>query len=420
MVVGNLAPKIQFSTTNKERFYNELPWFARCSLERGELCTQPRIAAQYYPYIQANRSDMRSWMVFDLDHENPYIWQDVGLPPPNFIVSNKDNGRCHLYYAVEPVYCGENARPKPINYYDSIYKRMRKMLNADPAFGQFISKTPYTEHFRTHDLHHQEYSLGELADYVDFEDSTWLQRKGRLLKSEALGRNCAIFDELRYYAYSTVNLFKEVGNEAGFYSELLAYAEEANDFSDCPHFDNVTPLDHKELIHIVRSVANWTYRKYTGGGSSRNIKRGAMMLFKENLSLTEKQSKSASRTNAMRSKSASDAIVDATWKYLTQLDTAPSKVCMTTIAKLADVSRQTAYKYRSLITEIIEKAKPTHIISLASLFGSKSVNHGSYQVLAPKGVALFSSGLRIFKAVLDLSEGVSVGFKGWITINDSS
>lgn len=418
MVVSNLAHKNQH-TTNRERFYNELPYFARCSLDRGKLCTKPRAAAQHYPYIQANRTDMRSWMVFDLDHENPYIWQDVGLPPPNILVLNKHNGRCHLYYAIEPVYCGWNARSKPTKYYDAIYKRMRKRLNADPAFGQFISKTPYTEYFRTHDFHHQEYSLGELADYVDFEDSTWFQRKGRLLKSEALGRNCAIFDELRYYAYSTVSSFKEVGNEGGFFSELLAYAVEANDFSDCPHFDDITPLDHKELVSVVRSVSRWTWLKYIPRSGGRNIKRGAMLLFKENLSLTEKQSISASRTNAMRSKGASGAIIDATWKYLTQPGNPPSKVCMTTIAKLADVSRQTAYKYRSLITEIIEKAKPTKIISLASLFTSKSVNHGSYQVLAPLGVFSSFNEPQIFSYILDLRNLFRVSCLPQVFIGDS-
>lgn len=419
MVVNNVASKIQRPSTNRARFYDELPWFARCCLDKGELITQPRVAAQNYPYIQANRADMCSWMIFDLDHENAYIWQDANLPPPNMIVSNKNNGRSHLYYAIEPVYFGDKARKKPINYFNAVYKRMRKMLNADPAFGHFISKTPYSEFFRTIDLHHQEYTLGELADYVDFEESTWLQRKGRLLREESMGRNCALFDELRYYAYSVVDKFRLDNNESGFYKELMAHAESANEFSDCGQFDDTSPLDFNELKAIVKSVSKWTFANYEAGSGNKSVKRGVMMLFKENMTLTEKQSKSASRTNDMRCKVASDAIIDATWKFLTQNDTAPSKLCMTTIAKLAGVSRQTAYKYRSLITEIADRAKPNRIMSLSSVFNGKSVNYGSYQLLAPLGVDLALKGFTIFRACIDLYCSLRVGILGWFYLKDT-
>ncbi|EGU0150126.1 replication protein A [Vibrio parahaemolyticus] len=414
MVVSNLASKIQRPTTNRERFFNELPWFARCSLNKGELVTQPRVSAQHYPYIQANRADMRSWMVFDLDHENAWIWQDANLPPPNMIVSNRNNGRSHLYYAVEPVYFGQNARQKPVNYFNAVYKRLRKLLDADPAFGHFISKTPYCDVFRTLDIHHQVYSLQELADYVDFEDSTWLQRRGRMLREDSLGRNCAIFDELRHYAYSVVDSFRAENNESGFYNELMSHAESANDFSDCANFDDVRPLSFNELQSIVKSVSKWTFANYVSGSGKKHIKRGVMMLFKQNLSLCDKQSKAASRTNAIRSKCASDAIISATWKYLAQNGTEPKKVCISSIANLANLSRQTVYKYRILIDEIIVKAQPVSIIPLSSLVNCQSVNYGSYQLLAPFGGVLCLTFSRIFQASIDPVSVVNVGILGWI------
>ncbi len=412
MVVSNLASKFQRPNTNRERFFNELPWFARCSLQKGELVTQARAQAQHYPYIQANRADMRSWMVFDLDHENAWIWQDVNLPPPNMIVSNRNNGRSHLYYAIEPVYFGSNARQKPINYFNAVYKRMRKLLDADPAFGHFISKTPYCDAFRTIDIHHQEYTLHELADYIDFEESTWIQRRGRMLRDDALGRNCAIFDELRHYAYSVVDSFRSDNNESGFYNELLSYAESANDFSDCANFDDIQPLPFNELRSIVKSVSKWTFANYVSGSGKKHIKRGVMMLFKQNLSLCDKQSKAASRTNAMRSKCASDAIINATWKYLTQYCTELKKVCISTIARLANLSRQTVYKYRTKIDEIIAKAQPVSIISLSSLLNTLSVNYGSYQLLAPLGDVPC---LR-FYWISELVPVVKIGILDWLKV----
>lgn len=381
MVVRNSVEKTPQPTTNRERFYDELPFHCMCSVDKGELTTKPRIVAKDHPFIQANRKDMRSWMIFDLDHNNPSIWMDANLPPPNMIVQNKNNARCHLYYAIQPVYLGDNARQKPINLLNAVYKRMRKKLNADPAFAHFISKTPYSNWYRTTDIHHEEYSLIELAEYVDFDESTWANRQGRLLKSHNKeGRNCALFDELRYYAYGAVQDFRETGNERGFYHELKNFALSANDFSSSENLTITKPLGEKEVLNIVKSVSKWTFNHYVSGHNSKPIKRGAMQLYKKTIDLSEKQRLSAKRTNSIVSKRSQVAVNEAVWKYITK-NGRNKKINLSEIARLANVSRQTVYNHSDVIRQIIEKSKPISIISLASILQNKSVQNAAIQLL---------------------------------------
>ncbi|WP_437340178.1 replication initiation protein [Avibacterium paragallinarum] len=76
-----------------------------------------------HKYIQFNDLFIK-FMVFDLDRKNSAMdWELVGLPSPNIIVQNKENGRCHYIYALETPICNtQNARIKPIVHFKKIQK----------------------------------------------------------------------------------------------------------------------------------------------------------------------------------------------------------------------------------------------------------------------------------------------------------
>ncbi|WP_371872740.1 replication initiation protein [Shewanella algae] len=66
------------------RILLEAPYHARCSDDKTAAISRPRHLALNFPYMQINRVGMSSWLIFDLDHSNPLIWEDAGLPPPQF------------------------------------------------------------------------------------------------------------------------------------------------------------------------------------------------------------------------------------------------------------------------------------------------------------------------------------------------
>lgn len=101
--------------TALNRVLIESPYLARCSDNKTAALVRPREHAIRFPYMQINRRDMVSWLIFDLDHANSLIWDDLGLPQPNLIVRNRANGHSHLYYAISPVCTSAKARDSPFS-----------------------------------------------------------------------------------------------------------------------------------------------------------------------------------------------------------------------------------------------------------------------------------------------------------------
>lgn len=125
------------------RILEEASYLARCSDNKTAMRVRPREYAIRYPYMQVNRPGRVSWLVFDLDHSNALIWEEHGLPPPNFIVRNRNSGNSHLYYAIAPVCTTERAREKPILYMKAVYDSMAALLKADPDYHSGpVAKTP--------------------------------------------------------------------------------------------------------------------------------------------------------------------------------------------------------------------------------------------------------------------------------------
>ncbi len=396
---GAYTPSAHFSEdgTAFNRIVIEAPYLARCSDNKTATLVRPRDYAIRYPYMQINRRGMVSWLIFDLDHTNSLAWDDEGLPPPNLIVRNRNNGHSHLFYAIPPVCTTENARDKPIQYMKAVYAAFALRLKADPDYNSGpVAKTPGHPWWSTSELHNHVYELGELADYVELQVSPW--KTGPQLEDLPHSRHCVLFEQLRYFAYSIVNQERERGTLTTFSRRLEAFAHNHNKFARNGFSED---LMLSSVRATVRSVARWTWTRYQG---STRCCRGAMSLDKS-LPLAERQSLAAKRTHELRHRSTESKIRAA----CRGLQERGEKLTQVAIAILAGVSRQTVANYGHVLNEVTrpqtisflapsvsktfspsstgdQGSTPSHGIALTST--PTDVTYGVHQVTAPAGGAL--------------------------------
>ncbi|RMO84187.1 Replication protein A [Pseudomonas syringae pv. tagetis] len=327
--------------TALNRILTESPYLARCSDNKTAALVRPREHAIRFPYMQINRREMVSWLIFDLDHANSLIWDDLGLPQPNLIVRNRVNGHSHLYYAISPVCTSEKARDKPIQYMKAVYSAFALLLKADPDYNSGpVAKTPGHPWWLTTELHDSVYELADLADYVDTQVSSW--SKASRLEDLPESRHVILFEKLRYYAYSVVGQQREEGNFESFCRLLDTYAANINNFSRQGFQTGNLPLS--SLRATVRSVSRWTWDKYRGTASAC---RGVMALDRL-LPLKRRQSLAAARTHAARQKATESKIRDA----CRLLHERGEQLRLISVAKEAGVTRQTVANYIHIFSEI--------------------------------------------------------------------
>lgn len=355
--------------TALNRVLAEAPYLPRCSDDKTATRVRPREYAIRYPYMQLNRTGFVSWLIFDLDHNDSWRWERVGLPPPNMIVRNRKSGHSHLYYAINPVCTTERARSAPITYMKAVYAAFSAKLAADPDFHSGpVAKTPGHPWWLTEELHGQVYDLGELAEYVELpRRCPWA--KAPDIEHISHSRHCTLFELLRRYAYSIVGSMRETGTFDIFMRVLETFAHDKNRFSE-RGFSSDLPFS--SIRATVRSVARWTWDRYSGSG--KGCMRGIMRL-DESLPLAHRQKVSAERTHELRHKATEAKIISA----IRLLKARGEKPTMVAIAKMAWITRQTVAKYKHLL--VIQEQQPTATQEQQPT-ATQSVKFAVYQITA--------------------------------------
>lgn len=357
-------------SSSARRLLSEAPFLPRCSDNKTAAIVRPVAYAIRYPYMQVNRSGMVSWLIFDLDHSNANIWDDRGLPAPNFIVRNRENGHAHLYYAIIPVCTTENARSRPLQYMKAIYRAMAIKLDADVAYSGPVAKTPFHPWWDTTEIHDREFELGELADFVELPQRSWSQ--GPDLDSVSHSRHCTLFEELRYYAYSIVARMRESSTFQRFLQEVAAYAHNHNNFRNRGFSAN---LSLSQVNATVKSVSRWTWDFYTGNARCH---RGAMGLDKT-LPMDEKQRLSARRTHEKRRTDTEGKIRLA----VARLKALGSRITLTAVAAASSLSRQTVARYQHIIASKLASQNDVIPLRESADGHEQSVKYGVHQITAP-------------------------------------
>lgn len=215
------------------------------------------LPAQYaiqHKYIQANNDKAIMYLVIDIDHKNPLIFEDVGLPAPNFITMSKKR-TCHYCYVLSyPIFKDYVENQKALLLFAKIQQAYTEKLKGDAQYVGLVMKNPLCENYwKVWNVNHfYTYDLYELADYVELPKT--------ITKKEAIGegRNCFLFDAVRKFAYKEVLFYKSnQATEADFYNVILNRLEKTNIFEKSPS------LNFNELKAIAKSISKWTWKNFT-------------------------------------------------------------------------------------------------------------------------------------------------------------
>ncbi|MFK0573777.1 replication initiation protein, partial [Endozoicomonas sp.] len=218
-----------------ERLYQLAPNKPYCTDLKGSgLIIRKREGAFTRSYVQHNPPALCHWLTFDQDHENLLQWEEANLPEPNLIVRNLENRRAHVSYAIESVCVSEAGKPKPMAYAQAIQEAYCEKLKADPSYTGLITKNPMHEDWHVWELHSHIYKLGELAESVDLERRYWTRKRAANYDHYGIGRNCALFHRLRFWAYDWVVFYRDESGAASYIEWLQVVLGKAEAFNEFP------------------------------------------------------------------------------------------------------------------------------------------------------------------------------------------
>lgn len=252
-----------------------LPYRPMAGSKTGPKDRMPRPQALQHAYIEANVADvLRSLVIVDHDGgEADRIARDLDLPP-SWIAERRDGSHCgHLVYALGSPVCLTNAaRRPPVNLLARIEHGMHTLFGGDPAYAGTFTKNPFhQEHLTLWGPATAIYGLRELSEALRALHALPGAGKPRQhVHSSAVGRNVALFDDTRRWAYPRRGDFHLPGR---WEAAVLEYATTRNELVIAHDFDK-GPLLPREVRSIARSVARWTWRNIKQSRSEWHSRKG--------------------------------------------------------------------------------------------------------------------------------------------------
>ncbi len=199
------------------------------------LQVRPKKTALNMQYIQGNQPCMVHYFFFDIDRSDAVMaWHDANLPMPYWTAQTPKNGHAHICYKLAiPLCTSDVASQKAIAYASKVQAGLADMLGADVGYSHLITKNPFHKDWRVTFWSTEAYTLDYLADFVELPKK--LTKKQETI---GLGRNCALFDTVRKWAYKAIRehrgstystwldrVIKECESVNSAFSERLPYSE---------------------------------------------------------------------------------------------------------------------------------------------------------------------------------------------------
>ena len=333
------------------RLVEYAPYKPYCSDNKTASLILPFAIARQYEYIQINQPTQVYWLIFDIDYPNPFAWEDADLPPPNIITSSPDTMKSHMCYAIEPVCTSRKGSEKAISYMKAVRAAYAKALNADTDYSSPVTKNPLHPSWKVWCPTEHVYSLGELADYKNIDLS--VGNRNYYKKDDPFvgdledpqGRNCTLFLQLRLWAYSQVHDARKSVSSETWHKMVLAQGERLNRSLGRHYREG--PLKFSEVKATAKSVANWTWTKYTG----RAVDRGVMEMGSAQIPLVNKQRLAARRTHSVRKDKTLKRLLNAA----NVIHAAGKPLNRSSIARACSCSRQNVARYWTAIEALEER-----------------------------------------------------------------
>lgn len=341
--MDNLNPQ-QLSLFSVDR----LPRKPYCT-DDYEAGTWPRSIAHAIQrrYIQPNPPAVRFRLVFDVDRPaGALAWQDANLAPPNWTATNPRNGHAHVCYEIDiPISVDPVEQRAPVRFAAAIECAYRESMRADDSYGGHLCKNPLHKHWITQIFRSDGYSLHEMSEYV--LDLNRFSDKRKKLPEAGLGRNVALFNRLRLWAYKAINAYRS-GDFDTWQEVVKEKAAAYNDF--------LSPLPLNEIGHTAKSVAKWVWKiapesalRFSRVQAERGARRHEKFLEEHGATAYEKaQSKAALAGAAAKRERTKQKIIEA----IGQLTAKGERVSMSAVAKLIGISQPALSKnYRDMFPE---------------------------------------------------------------------
>lgn len=208
-------------------------------------------------HVQANPDALANLLVVDIDHPDSALRALSATgnhPMPTAIVENPRNGHAHAVWALlEPVTTTERAKLAPLAYAASVAEGLRQAVDGDRGYSGLMTKNPvhgdWVAHWQRDELYSLAHLEHELGDHMP--PPGWRKRLSRN-EITGLGRNCALFEESRHWAYRELRHW--FGDPQGLSDAIHAGVQLRNQaFTE--------PLQPPEAAGIARSITRWITTK---------------------------------------------------------------------------------------------------------------------------------------------------------------
>lgn len=228
------------------------------------------------PYIEPNVSGIiQSLIITDRDKPDAdRIAGVLGLPDPSWVSINPHTTTGHIVYSLkDPVTLTDAARRPPVNFLARIEHGLATVLDGDPGYTGGLTKNPvHAWHPTLWGPQEARYGLRELAAALDGLGA--LPKAGnprRNVQRSAVGRNVALFDETRQWAYKAVERFWH-GPAAEWSHAVRSHAWEVNETRIANDF-TTGPLPWAEVGYLAASVRDWVWERFTPESRAQLIAR---------------------------------------------------------------------------------------------------------------------------------------------------